>query len=129
VARHVTNGFRSEWGRDLFADIRSIVNTGQRQGLSAFQAISWALDPTKSLFPLGWAITIILLLVEHELFCDRCNYRHCSLNPLRKLTTFPYLRSCTILNKWVSAAQSAAETHIYRSRAPHANGKCERCKI
>jgi transposase len=53
IFRHVTNGFRSEWGRDLFADIRSIVNTGQRQGLSAFQAISRALDPTKSLFPLG----------------------------------------------------------------------------
>jgi hypothetical protein len=53
IFRHVTNGLRSEWGRDLFADIRSIVNTGQRQGLSAFQAISRALDPTKSLFPLG----------------------------------------------------------------------------
>jgi transposase len=29
IFRHVTNGLRSEWGRDLFADIRSIVNTGQ----------------------------------------------------------------------------------------------------
>jgi transposase len=36
IFQHVTNGFRPEWGRDLFADIRSIVNTGQRQGLSAF---------------------------------------------------------------------------------------------
>jgi transposase len=26
----VTNGFRSDWGRDLFADVRSIVNTGKR---------------------------------------------------------------------------------------------------
>jgi transposase len=53
IFRKVTNGFRSEWGRDLFADIRSIVNTGKRQGLSAFQAISHALNPAKSLFPLS----------------------------------------------------------------------------
>jgi transposase len=50
IFQYVTNGFRSEWERDLFADIRSIVNTGQRQGLSAFQAISRALDP-KILIP------------------------------------------------------------------------------
>lgn len=53
VFRKVTNGFRSEWGKDLFADIRSVVNTGKRQGLSAFEAISAALNPRKSLFPLG----------------------------------------------------------------------------
>jgi len=53
IFRKVTNGFRSEWGRDLFADVRSIVNTGKRQGLSAFQAISHALNPAKSLFPLS----------------------------------------------------------------------------
>jgi transposase len=51
IFRKVTNGFRSDWGRDLFANIRSIVNTGKRQGLSAFQAISRALDPSQSLFP------------------------------------------------------------------------------
>ena len=53
IFRKVTNGFRSDWGRDLFADVRSIVNTGKRQGLSAFQAISRALDPAQSLFPLS----------------------------------------------------------------------------
>ncbi len=53
IFRKVTNGFRSDWGRDLFANIRSIVNTGKRQGLSAFQAISRALDPAQSLFPLS----------------------------------------------------------------------------
>jgi transposase len=53
IFRKVTNGFRSDWGRDLFADVRSIVNTGKRQGLSAFQAISAALNPTKSLFSLS----------------------------------------------------------------------------
>lgn len=39
IFRKVTNGFRSEWGRDLFANVRSVVNTGKRQGLSAFQSI------------------------------------------------------------------------------------------
>ena len=38
VFRKVTNGFRSDWGRDLFAAVRSIVNTGKHQGLSAYQA-------------------------------------------------------------------------------------------
>jgi transposase len=50
IFRKVTNGFRSDWGRDLFADIRSIVNTGKRQGLSAFQAISAALTPLRTQF-------------------------------------------------------------------------------
>ena len=50
VFRKVTNGCRSDWGRDLFAAVRSIVNTGQRHGLSAFQAIQKALSPVGSLF-------------------------------------------------------------------------------
>jgi transposase len=53
VFRKVTNGFRSEWGRDLFAAVRSVVNTGKRQGLSAFQAIQRALSPIGSLFDPG----------------------------------------------------------------------------
>ena len=39
VFRNVTNGLRSDWGPDLFAAVRSVVNTGKRRGLSAFQAI------------------------------------------------------------------------------------------
>ena len=39
IFRRVTNCFRSEWGRDLFAAVRSVVNTGKRQGLTAYQAI------------------------------------------------------------------------------------------
>ena len=35
VFRKVTNGCRSQWGRDRFAAVRSVVNTGKRQGLSA----------------------------------------------------------------------------------------------
>ena len=53
VFRKVTNGFRSEWGRDLFAAVRSVVNTGKRHGLSAFQAIQRALSPRGSLFEPG----------------------------------------------------------------------------
>jgi transposase len=53
VFRKVTNGFRSDWGRDLFAAVRSVVNTGKRQGLSAFQAIQQALSPLGSLFEPG----------------------------------------------------------------------------
>lgn len=53
IFRKVTNGFRSDWGRDLFAAVRSIVNTGKRHGLSAFQAILAALNPLESLFPLS----------------------------------------------------------------------------
>jgi transposase len=53
VFRKVTNGFRSDWGRDLFAAVRSVVNTGKRHGLSAFQAIQRALSPVGSLFEPG----------------------------------------------------------------------------
>jgi len=53
VFRKVTNGFRSNWGRDLFAAVRSVVNTGKRHGLSAFQVIQKALSPMGSLFDPG----------------------------------------------------------------------------
>jgi transposase len=53
IFRKVTNGFRSDWGRDLFADIRSIFNTGLRQGLSPFQSLLDALNLHFSPVPLG----------------------------------------------------------------------------
>ena len=53
IFRKVTNGFRSDWGRDLFAAVRSVVNTGRRQGLSPFEAIHKALSPSNSLFDPG----------------------------------------------------------------------------
>jgi transposase len=53
VFRKVTNGFRSNWGRDLFAAVRSVVNTGKRQGMSAYQALQKALSPSSSLFEPG----------------------------------------------------------------------------
>jgi transposase len=39
----VTNGFRSLWGAKVYADLRSIVETGRRNGRSAFIAIRAAL--------------------------------------------------------------------------------------
>jgi transposase len=53
VFRKVTHGFRSAWGRDRFAAVRSVVNTGNRRGLTAFQAIQKALSPMGSLFEPG----------------------------------------------------------------------------
>jgi transposase len=50
IFRRVTNGFRSEWGRDLFAAVRSVVNTGKRQGLAAYQSIQQALSTDASPF-------------------------------------------------------------------------------
>jgi len=53
VFRQVTNGLRSQWGRDLLAAVRAVVNTGTRHGLSAYQAIQKALAPVGSLFEPG----------------------------------------------------------------------------
>ena len=44
IFRKVTNGFRSAWGADTYADIRSIVATGQLAGRSPLAAIRQALD-------------------------------------------------------------------------------------
>jgi transposase len=37
--RKVTGGFRSTWGADLFAAVRSVIATAARRGLGAYQAI------------------------------------------------------------------------------------------
>jgi transposase len=42
--RKVTGGFRSNWGADLFAGVRSVVGTAARRGIDAFHAIRAALD-------------------------------------------------------------------------------------
>ena len=51
IFRKVTNGFRSEWRSELYAGVRSTLNTGRRQGLSAFQAIQAAIDGQPLLGP------------------------------------------------------------------------------
>ncbi len=43
IFRKVTNGFRSEWGAKVYADLCSIVSTGDRNGRSALAAIRHAL--------------------------------------------------------------------------------------
>jgi hypothetical protein len=44
----VTHGFCSDWGAELFAQVRSLVNTARHQSISAFQAISHALASHQS---------------------------------------------------------------------------------
>ena len=39
TCRKVTGGFRSDWGADLFAAVRSIIGTAARRGIDAHQAI------------------------------------------------------------------------------------------
>jgi len=41
--RKVTGGFRSGWGADLFADVRSVIGTAARRGIDAFQAVRYVL--------------------------------------------------------------------------------------
>ncbi|MEB3212762.1 MAG: transposase [Leptolyngbyaceae bacterium] len=53
VFRTVTHGFRSDWGSELFALVRSIVNTAKRQGISAFDAIFRALTSQQHDWLLG----------------------------------------------------------------------------
>ncbi len=51
VFRKVTNGFRSQWGGQLFAAVRSIVDTGRQNGLSVFQSIRATLDGNSIFMP------------------------------------------------------------------------------
>ena len=43
IFRKVTNGFRSTWGADIHALIRSVIGTGRLNGFSAHQAIARSL--------------------------------------------------------------------------------------
>jgi transposase len=47
--RKVTGGFRSHWGADLFAGVRSVVGTAARQGTNAYQAICAVLDTVSAI--------------------------------------------------------------------------------
>ena len=44
VYRKITNGFRSEWGAALYANIRSVVETARRRSIRAIDAIRLTLD-------------------------------------------------------------------------------------
>jgi len=49
--RKVTGGFRSDWGADLFAGVRSVIGTAARRGISAYQAIQQTLRGPASSYP------------------------------------------------------------------------------
>ena len=46
VYRKITNGFRSQWGAALYADIRSVVETARRRAIRAIDAIRLTLQGT-----------------------------------------------------------------------------------
>jgi len=50
--RKVTGGFRSGWGADFYAGIRSIVGTAKRRGMDAYQAITATLRG-QTILPVG----------------------------------------------------------------------------
>jgi transposase len=49
--RKVTGGFRSHWGADLYAAVRSVVGTAARRGRDAYQAIRAVLDGESVILP------------------------------------------------------------------------------
>jgi transposase len=49
--RKVTGGFRSKWGADLYAGIRSVIGTAARRGVSAYQAIQQTLRGQTATYP------------------------------------------------------------------------------
>jgi len=42
--RKITNGFRTQWGAELYADSRSVIETGRRRTIDALDAITLTLD-------------------------------------------------------------------------------------
>ena len=49
--RKVTGGFRSTWGADLYAAVRSVIGTAARRGIDAYQAIRATLQGQSVLAP------------------------------------------------------------------------------
>src|SRR3978361_475299 len=49
--RKVTGGFRSTWGADLYAAVRSVIGTATRRGIDAYQAIRATLQGQSVLAP------------------------------------------------------------------------------
>ena len=37
IYRKITNGFRSEWAAKLYADVRSVIETGRRRAIDAIR--------------------------------------------------------------------------------------------
>ena len=53
--RKITNGFRTEWGARLYADIRSVIETARRRSIGALEAIRMTLagKPLEKALPMG----------------------------------------------------------------------------
>jgi len=49
--RKVTGGFRSNWGADLFAGVRSVIGTAARRGMDAYQATQQTLRGQTATYP------------------------------------------------------------------------------
>ena len=49
--RKVTGGFRSDWGADLFAGVRSVIGTAARRSVGAYQAIQQTLRGQATPYP------------------------------------------------------------------------------
>ena len=49
--RKVTGGFRSAWGADLYAAVRSVIGTAAQRGIDAYQAICATLQGQSILAP------------------------------------------------------------------------------
>ena len=49
--RKVTGGFRSDWGADLYAALRSVIGTAARCGIDAYRAIRATLHGQSALAP------------------------------------------------------------------------------
>ncbi len=49
--RKVTGGFRSKWGADLFAGVRSVIGTAARRSMGAYQAIQQTLRGQAAPYP------------------------------------------------------------------------------
>ena len=52
VFRKVTNGFRVEWGAELYGGVRTVAATGRQQGFTALAALRTTLDGDSILVPL-----------------------------------------------------------------------------
>jgi transposase len=46
IFRKITNGFRSVWGADLYANVRSVLETARRRGIPILRAIRLTLEAT-----------------------------------------------------------------------------------
>jgi transposase len=71
--RKVTGGFRSTWGADLYAGVRSVIGTAARRGIGAFQAIRATLQGQSVLAPCS--ATARMTGARHEQMAGRVGRR------------------------------------------------------